>query len=263
MVLGESEGAGDWMYGNYSLLWLPTNYFDGGHSVVSGRSSEQEFRSKIESAGAREVLPLHLQVSVEWLGDATISVHVLLKQGHACVDSDGDGYGDPGNPENDCPDDNCPDVRNMEQSDADGDGLGDVCDPDIDGDSIQNEDDNCLFVQNPLQEDVDSDSVGDACDNCLNVFNPDQLDADGDGIGNACDFSSCGDTGGDGSVDIDDVVYIMYYVFTGGPAPDPYEIGDLDCSGAIDIDDVVYAIEYVFSNGRAPCDPTGDGVPDC
>ncbi len=32
-----------------------------------------------------------------------------------CVDSDSDGYGDPGNPENECPDDNCPTVYNPGQ----------------------------------------------------------------------------------------------------------------------------------------------------
>ncbi len=263
MVLGESEGAGVWMHGHYNVLWLPTNYFDGGHSVVVGASSESEFRSKIESAGAREVLPMHLQVSVDWLGDAAISIHVLLRQGNVCTDSDDDGYGDPGSPDNDCPEDNCPNTRNMDQSDIDGDGLGDVCDPDIDGDGLLNQDDNCLTVHNPLQEDGDSDGEGDACDNCPDVYNPDQLDEDTDGIGDACDSSCCGDTDGSGEVDIDDLVYLIYYILAGGPAPEPYEVGDVDCSGAIDVDDLVYVIDYIFSAGRAPCDATGDGVPEC
>jgi hypothetical protein len=34
--------------------------------------------------------------------------------------------------------------------------------------------------------------------------------------------------------------------------------GDSDCS-----DDVVYLISYIFSGGPAPCDTDGDGVPDC
>ena len=39
--------------------------------------------------------------------------------------------------------------------------------------------------------------------------------------------------------------------------------GDPDCSGNTDIDDVVYLVMYVFSGGYAPCDPDGDGTPDC
>lgn len=39
--------------------------------------------------------------------------------------------------------------------------------------------------------------------------------------------------------------------------------GDSDCSGAVDIDDVVWLINYIFTGGNAPCDADGDGVPDC
>jgi len=73
----------------------------------------------------------------------------------------------------------------------------------------------------------------------------------------------CGDADGSGDVDIDDVVYLISYIFTGGPPPDPLAAGDADCSGDVDIDDVVYTIAYIFSGGNAPCDPDGNGTPDC
>ena len=44
-----------------------------------------------------------------------------------CVDSDGDGFGDPGHPENMCPVDNCPNVYNPLQEDRNSDGIGDLC----------------------------------------------------------------------------------------------------------------------------------------
>jgi hypothetical protein len=72
-----------------------------------------------------------------------------------------------------------------------------------------------------------------------------------------------GDADGSGQVDIDDVVYLIAYIFSSGPEPVPYESGDADCSGGVDIDDVVYVIAYIFSSGPPPGDPDGDGVPDC
>lgn len=73
----------------------------------------------------------------------------------------------------------------------------------------------------------------------------------------------CGDADGSTEVDIDDVVYLIQYIFSGGPAPLPLAAGDADCSGDVDIDDVVYLIAYIFAGGPGPCDPDGDQVPDC
>jgi hypothetical protein len=73
----------------------------------------------------------------------------------------------------------------------------------------------------------------------------------------------CGDADGSEAVDIDDVVFLINFIFAGGPEPFPYEAGDVDCSGTIDIDDVVYIIGFIFSGGYAPCDTDGDGEPDC
>lgn len=63
----------------------------------------------------------------------------------------------------------------------------------------------------------------------------------------------CGDADGSGNVTISDGVYLINYVFSGGPAPSPLLSGDADCSGAITISDAVYLISYIFSGGAAPC----------
>jgi len=64
----------------------------------------------------------------------------------------------------------------------------------------------------------------------------------------------CGDANASGSVDIDDVVYLIAYIFMGGPPPQPADqSGDVDCSGGVDIDDVVYLIAYIFTGGPPPC----------
>jgi len=63
-----------------------------------------------------------------------------------------------------------------------------------------------------------------------------------------------GDANGSGGIDIDDVVYTIAYIFTGGPAPMPeFLVADTDCSGFVDIDDVVYLIAYIFTGGPPPC----------
>lgn len=69
-----------------------------------------------------------------------------------------------------------------------------------------------------------------------------------------------GDADGSGEVDIDDVVYLINYIFAGGPAPVPYPCcGDANGDGSddacgVDIDDVVYLIQYIFGGGPPPRD---------
>jgi hypothetical protein len=64
----------------------------------------------------------------------------------------------------------------------------------------------------------------------------------------------CGDVDQSGAVDIDDLVFIVGYVFGGGPAPQPLDSGDVDCSGGIDVDDAVYLVVHIFEGGPPACD---------
>ena len=158
------------------------------------------------------------------------------------ADIDGDGVGD------DC--DNCPFTANSDQTDFDSDGVGDLCD-------------NCPSVDNPLQTDSDLDGLGNLCDNCKGNFNPAQIDDDGDSYGNDCDpcpfdaFNTCcilrGDTDNSGDVNVGDAVYIVEFIFQGGPAPVVPGSGDPDCSGDVNIGDATFLVDYIFSNGVPPC----------
>lgn len=105
--------------------------------------------------------------------------------------------------------DNCPTVSNVNQADLDGDGQGDVCDNDDDGDNVNDGADNCPLVANPGQADSDQDGIGDACEG----------DSDQDGV--LDDVDNCpndfnsdqADADGDGLGDVCD----PYPQFDGDP----------------------------------------------
>lgn len=63
----------------------------------------------------------------------------------------------------------------------------------------------------------------------------------------------CGDCNADAFVNITDAVWLIQYIFAGGPAPDPIEAGDPDCSGLANVTDAVYLISYIFAQGPEPC----------
>ena len=96
--------------------------------------------------------------------------------------------------------DNCKAIPNSDQKDWDLDKVGNACDPDMDGDGVDNQFDNCPVRFNRGQEDLTetqiggaADGVGDTCDLCPADFSPGNGDLDGDGIGDVCDRDIDGD----------------------------------------------------------------------
>jgi Thrombospondin type 3 repeat len=119
-------------------------YFDYAHRLMSLQGGSGQF-SNPNGSWDPEV-------------DHAYALLVLERSvGGACVDSDGDGVCDDGNPS-----DNCTNTPNPDQKDTDKDGVGDVCD-------------NCPTVANPDQKDSNGNGIGDACEiaRC-------DLDSDGD-----------------------------------------------------------------------------------
>jgi hypothetical protein len=69
---------------------------------------------------------------------------------------------------------------------------------------------------------------------------------------------ACGDANGDGEIDIEDVVYLINYLFISGPPPQcqpSTACGDVNKDGQVNIADVVYLINYLFIHGPEPCNP--------
>ncbi len=63
---------------------------------------------------------------------------------------------------------------------------------------------------------------------------------------------NCGDANSDDAINIADAVYLINYIFKGGPAPEPPCVGDASGDGAVNIGDAVHLINYIFKGGPAP-----------
>ncbi|MDP3024691.1 MAG: M1 family aminopeptidase [candidate division Zixibacteria bacterium] len=62
-----------------------------------------------------------------------------------------------------------------------------------------------------------------------------------------------GDANSDGNLTVADVVYIISYLYKGGPAPSPLGKADTNCDGNVDVADIIYLINYLFKGGPVPC----------
>ena len=62
-----------------------------------------------------------------------------------------------------------------------------------------------------------------------------------------------GDANGDGKTTVSDVVFLVNYLFKGGPAPVPLESGNANCDTKVTVSDVVYLVNYLFKGGNPPC----------
>jgi len=61
-----------------------------------------------------------------------------------------------------------------------------------------------------------------------------------------------GDLNDDGVVTSADIVFLVNFVFKGGPAPVPLSYGDVDLSCHISAGDIIYLVNFVFKSGPPP-----------
>jgi hypothetical protein len=64
-----------------------------------------------------------------------------------------------------------------------------------------------------------------------------------------------GDVNADGRIDIGDVVYLINYLYIGGPEPACMPVtscGDVNADGLVSVADVVYLLNYLFESGPPP-----------
>ena len=70
----------------------------------------------------------------------------------------------------------------------------------------------------------------------------------------------CGDVNNNGVVDVGDVVYLVAYLYKGGPPPIPMVcVGDVNNNDIVDVGDLVYLVGYLYKGGPPPdpncCNP--------
>ena len=61
---------------------------------------------------------------------------------------------------------------------------------------------------------------------------------------------ACGDSNGDVELNAADIIYMVNYVFKGGPAP--LGDGDVNGNGSVNAADIIYLVNHVFKGGPAP-----------
>lgn len=68
--------------------------------------------------------------------------------------------------------------------------------------------------------------------------------------------ATAGDANASGTVNLSDIIYVVNYVFKGGPTPNPFCQGDANASGGVNLSDLIYLVNYVFKGGALPL-PSG------
>jgi hypothetical protein len=75
------------------------------------------------------------------------------------------------------------------------------------------------------------------------------------GVGGGGGPEDRGDVNGDGIVNVGDVVYLVSYLYKGGPPPDPVRMGDCNCDDIVNVGDVVFLVSYLYKGGPEPVCP--------
>jgi hypothetical protein len=65
----------------------------------------------------------------------------------------------------------------------------------------------------------------------------------------------CGDADGNEVINLLDVSYIIAFLYSGGPAPDPIESIDVNSDGIANILDITYLIAFLYQGGPEPACP--------
>jgi hypothetical protein len=89
-----------------------------------------------------------------------------------------------------------------------------------------------------------------------NQADPQSCGCAGNGAGSVPVLSASpgirGDANGNGTIDVNDVFYLINALFAGGTAPPTTKAGDANSNSTVDVNDVFFLINYLFAGGPPP-----------
>ncbi|NMC44346.1 MAG: PKD domain-containing protein [candidate division Zixibacteria bacterium] len=227
----------------YNIAWVPSCYFDGGYAYNAGMSTAA-VAAGLDSCGLREVPALELSVTLTWVETAFLQIDVSITNN---------------------------DLTNTAPSTPSapvGPALGAATKPYLFSAAATDPDNDPLYYQFDWGDGTESDWVGPypsgsagSADHAwttggsfvIRTKAKDPYGAETDWSASAAiDLKPAGDANDDGIVNIGDAVYIITYVFRGGPAPAVLDSADGNCDGKVNVGDAVFLVTYIFRSGPPP-----------
>lgn len=61
-----------------------------------------------------------------------------------------------------------------------------------------------------------------------------------------------GDVNKDGLINLSDIIFLVNYIYKGGPAPNPQYLGNVNGDAGVNLGDIIYLVNFVFKGGPPP-----------
>lgn len=246
MVYDVNTYADAYLTNVYNFYWLPTCYFDGGYRFHDGTTTSA-ITTRLLQCGAREVPDLDLSVTVTWLGSASIQVDVSITNNEFVNTAPMTPETPIGPPKGAA---TFPYSFTVAASDPDNDPLYYMFNW---GDTQQSD---WLGPFAPGEDGMGTHSWTTYGTYAVTAKVKDTLGAESAWSPiTSIEVTKAGNANGDAQLNSGDAVYIISYIFRGGPAPPFPNAADANCDNKLNSGDAVYLISYIFRQGPAPgCD---------
>ena len=234
----------------YNLAGFPTCFFDGGDEVyVGGSSNQSNYTNKMNICGARNVIPMNVEVATRHIPPYDFSVIVRVGNGvpanNPPVDPaapTGPSVGAPG------------EDLTFEASTTDNDGAEELWYQFDFGDGRE------------VSEWLGPYSSGAVCQVVhayvtngtynVTVTVKDAFDVlTAPSAAHVVSMGCCqvpGDVDASSSVDVSDLTFLVDYLFAGGAVPSCLDQANIDGLGDVNVADLTYLVDYLFASGPAP-----------
>ena len=114
-------------------------------------------------------------------------------------------------------------------------------------------------IEEGLAQDCKGNGIPDSCD----ISSGEALDENANGVPDECDVFHRSDADDNGSLELTDAVFVLNWLFLGGPTPSCLDAADADNDGENVLTDAVYVLSFLFLGGPAPSQPAPPGLGEC